>query len=73
MTTLPEIESAIQQLPDAEASQLSAWLQTYLEEKWDRQIETDVASGKLDKLIAKAEADIAVGNVRDLDEVLHNI
>ena len=73
MTTLLEIESAIQKLPEAEARHLSAWLQTYLEEKWDRQIETDVASGKLDKLIAKAEADIAVGNVRDLDEVLHNI
>ena len=73
MTTLLEIEAAIQQLPESEARQLSVWLQTYLEEKWDRQLEADVASGKLDKLIAKAEADIAAGNVRDLDEVLHNV
>ena len=73
MTTLLETEAAIQQLPESQARQLSVWLQPYLEEKWDRQLEADVASGKLDKLIAKAEADIAAGNVRDLDEVLHNV
>ena len=34
-----------------------------LNEKWDRQIEEDLATGKLDAFIAKAEADIAVNNV----------
>ena len=70
MTTLLEIESAIQKLPEAEARHLSAWLQTYLEEKWDRQLEADVVSRKLDKLIARAEVAISAGNVRDLDQVL---
>lgn len=37
---------------------------------WDRQLESDVAAGKLDNLIAQAEADIAANNVRDLDKVL---
>ena len=72
MTTLLEIEAAIKQLPEGDVRQLSAWLQEYLDEMWDRQIEADLISGKLDKLIAKAEADIAANRVRSLDEVLHN-
>ena len=72
MTTLPEIEAAIQQLTEDDVRQLSVWLQEYLAEKWDQQIEADLVLGKLDKLIAKAEADIAANRVRDLDEVLHN-
>ncbi|BAY96146.1 hypothetical protein NIES37_00730 [Tolypothrix tenuis PCC 7101] len=59
MSTLPEIEAAIQQLPENDIRQLAAWLEEYLEQMWDKQIETDLVSGKLDKLIAKAEADIA--------------
>lgn len=72
MTTLPEIEAAIKQLPEGDIRQLSVWLQEYLDEMWDRQIEADLALGKLDKLIAKTEADIAANRVRDLDEVLRN-
>lgn len=72
MTTLPEIEAAIKQLPEGDVRQLSAWLQEYLDEMWDREIEADLLSGKLDKLIARAETDIAANRVRDLDEVLHS-
>lgn len=72
MTTLPEIEAAIKQLPEGDIRQLSVWLQEYLDEVWDRQIEADLGSGKLDKVIAKAEADIAANRVRDLDEILDN-
>lgn len=72
MTTLPDIEAAIKQLSENDVRQLSVWLQEYLDEMWDQQIEADLGSGKLDKLIAKAEADIAASRVRDLDEILHN-
>jgi len=72
MTTLPEIEAAIKQLPEGDVRQLSAWLQEYLDEMWDREIEADLLLGKLDKLIARVETDIAANRVRDLDEVLHN-
>ncbi len=70
MTTLLEIAAAIQELPEGEVRELSTWLQGYLDERWDRQLEDDVEAGKLDHLIARAEADIAADNVRDLDEVL---
>lgn len=72
MTTLLEIEAAIKQLPESDVRQLAAWLQIYLDETWDRQIEEDLTSGKLDNLLAQAEADIAANNVRDLDEILRN-
>lgn len=73
MTNLLEIEAAIKQLPENDVRQLVTWLQNYLNEKWDRQIESDLALGKLDTLIAKAEADIAANNVRDLDEIFHDL
>ncbi len=72
MTTLLEIEAAIKQLSENDVRQLSVWLQEYLDEMWDQQIEADLVSGKLDKLIAKAEADIADNKVKDIDEILHN-
>jgi AAA+ ATPase superfamily predicted ATPase len=55
---------------DRELRDLAKWLQEYLDEMWDQQIEADLASGKLDRLIAQAEKDIAANNVRDLDEIL---
>ena len=72
MTNRLEVESAIRELPEVEVRDLVKWLQEYLEEKWDRQIEDDFTSGKLDRLIANAESDIASKNLRDLDEVLLN-
>ena len=68
MPTILEIEAAIKQLPEKDVRQLAAWLEQYLNDMWDRQMEADLASGKLDNLIAKAEADIAGNQVRDLDE-----
>lgn len=72
MITRSDVELAIRQLPEDEVRNLAKWLQDYLDETWDKQIEADLASGKLDHLIARAEADIATNNVRDLDEVLRN-
>jgi hypothetical protein len=55
-----------------EVHQLAKWIQNYLNEAWDQQIEEDLRSGKLDNLIARAEADIAANNLKELDEILHN-
>jgi hypothetical protein len=72
MTTLTEIESAIKQLPENDVQQLAIWLQSYVNDPWDQQLESDLQSGRLDNLISKAEADIATHHLRDLDEVIHN-
>lgn len=72
MSSLVEIETAIKKLPENEIRQLATWIHAYLDEVWDRQIEVDLKSGKLNNLIAKVEADIAANNVRDLDEILND-
>jgi hypothetical protein len=81
MSTRLEVQSAIlhgrgsanEQLPKGEIRDLSKWLQEYLDEEWDREIEADFGAGKLDRLIVKAESDIANNNVINLDEVLDNL
>ena len=72
MKTRSEIEQAIKELPAAEARQLAGWLNKYIDDAWDRQMQTDLSTGKLDKFIAKAESNIEANQVRDLDEVLDN-
>ena len=87
MKTLSEIEQAIKELPTKEARQLAGWLNKYLEDTsflasrkardvrddaWDRQMQIDLSTGKLDKFIAKAESEIEANQVRDLDEVIDN-
>ena len=70
MTTRLDVELAIKRLPEGEIRNLAKWLQEYLDEMWDRQIEADLASGRLDRLIAQVEEDIAANNVRDLNEAI---
>jgi hypothetical protein len=53
MANLLEIEAAIKQLPEHDIRQLAAWLQDYLDDVWDQQLEVDLAPGKLQGLIAK--------------------
>ena len=72
MTSLAEIENAIKQLPEDDIRQLAGWLQTYIDTRWDQQLETDLATGKLDALIAQAESRIQANQVRDLNEVIDN-
>ena len=73
MITRLEVQTANEQLPKGDIRDLSKWLQEYLDEEWDLQIEADFRMGKLDRLIAKAESDIANHNVKNLDEVLDNL
>jgi hypothetical protein len=60
MTTRLGVESAIKQLRESEIRTLAKWLQDYLDDLWDKQIETDFAAGKLDRLITQAEAEISI-------------
>lgn len=62
MSTLEEIEEAIQKLPPDKVIQLSDWLQSLLDDQWDRQIESDVGSGRLAQIAAQATAKRRAGN-----------
>jgi hypothetical protein len=73
MFSLDEIEAVIIQLPKTDVEKLANWLQDYLNnDNWDRQIEADAKSGRLDKLIQRSKADIAADLVKPLDEILNN-
>ena len=64
MSTVQEIESAIQQLPDRDVDKLVHWLDEYAEAKWDRRIEADAKSGVLNPLIEEARAARQAGQLR---------
>jgi len=70
MSTVAEIENALQTLPVNDAWKVAGWLQHYLDEKWDNQIDADIAAGRLDKLADKALDDYRAGHVKPLDEVI---
>ena len=54
MSSITEIQQAILSLHEADYLQLRHWFNELDWEKWDRQIEEDSESGKLDFLIAEA-------------------
>ena len=61
-----ELEIAISKLPPDQLAALGEWFDEYRADKWDRQIEADAKAGRLDALIAEAQADIAAGRTRPL-------
>jgi hypothetical protein len=70
MSTLLEIESAIERLPPNEKWNLIHRLHDALWQDWDKQIEADAAAGRLDYLVQEVEADLAAGRVKPLDEII---
>ena len=64
--SITEIESAITQLPPKEIAELVAWLQDYHETVWDKQIEDDLETGRLDKLLAEVDKEHHAGSARPL-------
>ena len=66
MTTVQEIERAIEKLPGDEFSTIRDWIVEKDWEKWDAQIERDSEAGKLDFLAEEALRDAESGNTRPL-------
>lgn len=66
MPSLKRIESAVASLPDHELRKFSQWFAQFEAERWDRSLEADIASGKLDNLAADALAQCASGKCKPL-------
>ena len=66
MTRVQKIEPAIEALQAREYRQLRQWFLERDWEKWDRQIESDSAAGKLDFLIHEAHQARDAGTLRNL-------
>ena len=61
MSTLAEIEEAIEKLPNEQLFQLTDWISERFSDAWDRQIEQDIVAGNLDDLAAEAIAEHRAG------------
>ena len=70
MSTVQEIETAVQKLKPQEIHEVADWLQELREELWDKQIEANARAGKLDKLMEEAREDYRAGRTKPLDEIL---
>ena len=54
MTKVETLESEIKKLSPAELAAFREWFAKYDADEWDRQIEEDVRSGKLERLAEEA-------------------
>jgi len=66
MLKIEEIEATIESLSEDEYTRLREWFYEMDWRKWDRQIEVDSASGKLDFLLREAIDEKANGNFKEL-------
>ena len=66
MNTVQEIVAAISKLPCAELAAFRAWFAEFDANAWDRQLEQDVAAGRLDALADEALRDLREGRCTDL-------
>jgi hypothetical protein len=66
MTKLKELEMAIASLPEDEYRRFRRWFLDRDWEKWDKQIEEDAESGKLDFLVDEALEAKNAGRLKDL-------
>ncbi len=62
--TVEQIEAAILKLPPDEFQKLREWFLELDDQRWDKQLEKDVANGKLEDLATEAIADFEAGRYR---------
>jgi hypothetical protein len=66
MTKVESIEREVRDLSARELASFREWFADFDAAEWDRQLEEDVASGKLDRLADAALADHSAGRSRTL-------
>ena len=65
MSKVEDIQTEIESLSEDEYSRLRNWFSEKDWEKWDRQIEVDSESGKLDFLVKEAREEKSTGRLRE--------
>jgi hypothetical protein len=66
MTKLEQIETAIAALAERDLAAFRRWFEKFDAARWDKQIERDSQSGKLDRLLKRAKAEHRKGKSRPL-------
>ena len=65
MSSVNEIEEAVLRLTPAELDAFRTWFAEFDAAGWDRQMEDDVAAGRLDALADEALEDLRAGRCTD--------
>jgi hypothetical protein len=65
VSSVNEIEEAVLRLTPAELEAFRAWFAEFDAAAWDRQMEDDVAAGRLDALADEAIEDLRAGRCTD--------
>ena len=55
--SVEELESVVSGLSSEELARFSRWFEEFLADQWDRQIESDIQAGRLDKAGKRADDD----------------
>jgi hypothetical protein len=66
MSELEQLEQQVLQLPPEDLAKFRTWFIELDHQLWDKQIEDDVAAGKLDRLIAEVRAEFKAGKTREI-------
>ena len=66
MTTVEDIERAVEQLPPEKLAKFRAWFEQFEANRFDRKIEMDAHSGRLDRLADEALREFREGRAREL-------
>ena len=66
MSTLEQIEEAILTLPSEKFQRLRQWFFDVDYQRWDEQLEQDIAEGKLEALAEEAIAEFNAGRCREI-------
>jgi len=66
MTKLEQIEKEVESLAPEELAAFRAWFAEYDWKMWDRKLEQDVATGKLDRFAVEALEDYERGETTEL-------
>ena len=64
--TLQELEKTISDLPPDELARFREWFMAFDAKNWDKQIEADVAAGRLDALAEEALREHRAGETTEL-------
>ncbi|MFN7103824.1 MAG: hypothetical protein ACK4N1_14505 [Pseudorhizobium sp.] len=66
MSRLEQIENSVTELEAEELEAFSAWFEQFKSDRWDKDIEADSASGKLDDLAGDALLEFRAAKTRRL-------
>lgn len=66
MSNLEQIEKAILSLPSNDFEKLRKWFFDLDYERWDEQLERDIADGRLESLAREAIAEFQKGHCREI-------